>query len=305
MVISNTDIKISVIVPVYNTEKYLEKCISSVLNQNYDNFELILVNDGSTDNSYEICNHFAQKDKRVIVLNQQNQGVSTARNAGIKKAIGEWCCFVDSDDWIEPNYFLDFTKHPLAQDNLIIQEVKRNVNQIYKISKNYEYTTYTIKNLKEILDKNAVLFNGYPFCKLYNLNLIKSKNIIFKQNLKIGEDLIFYLEYLKHIKTITFINSAHYVYNYVETSASYKFYTFEELSSFLYEYQNLLSELIDSNYHQIAQVQKSLGLFLTLLIFSIYNPKAKSHKRQRVENLKRLITKENLDCLKIATSKAN
>lgn len=305
MEIPNADIKISVIVPVYNTEKYIEKCISSILNQNYKGFELILINDGSTDNSYEICNRFAQKDKRVIVLNQQNQGVSAARNVGIKKATGEWCCFVDSDDWVEPNYFTAFLKNQLSRDNLIVQEVKRNINQKYKVSKNYNYKTHTIENLMKNLNENSVFFNGYPFCKLYNLNLIKSKNITFKQHLKIGEDLIFYLEYLKHIKTITFINSAHYVYNYVETSASYKFYTFEQLSSFLNEYQKLLPELIGSNYHKIAQVQKSLGLFLTLLLFSIYNSQAKSPEKQRVEHLKQLSNKENLDCLKIATSKAN
>lgn len=98
------DGKISIIVPVYNVEKYLKRCVNSLINQTYKNIEIILVNDGSYDNSLEICEEFTQKDTRVIVLNQDNQGQSVARNKAIKAASGKYFCFVDSDDYVAPNY---------------------------------------------------------------------------------------------------------------------------------------------------------------------------------------------------------
>ena len=99
---------ISIIVPVYRVEKYLSRCIDSILSQTFKDFELILVNDGSPDNSGDICNKYAEKDKRVIVLNQANGGLSSARNAGLNwlydNSDSQWITFVDSDDWIHPNY---------------------------------------------------------------------------------------------------------------------------------------------------------------------------------------------------------
>lgn len=99
---------ISVIVPVYNTEKYLRRCIDSVLAQTYADFELLLIDDGSKDKSGEICDEYAQKDARVRVFHKENGGVSSARNLGLDNARGEWVAFVDSDDYIEENYLKSF-----------------------------------------------------------------------------------------------------------------------------------------------------------------------------------------------------
>ena len=93
---------ISVIVPVYNTELYLHRCIDSILSQTFTDFELLLINDGSTDRSGEICDEYAGKDKRVRVFHKENGGVSSARNIGLDEARGEWIAFVDSDDWVSP-----------------------------------------------------------------------------------------------------------------------------------------------------------------------------------------------------------
>ena len=96
----------SIIVPVYNVEQYLENCINSVLNQSFRNFQLILVDDGSKDSSGEICDRFAQKDRRVKVIHKPNAGVSAARNTGIDIAAGQFICFIDSDDWIESDFVI-------------------------------------------------------------------------------------------------------------------------------------------------------------------------------------------------------
>lgn len=95
---------ISVIVPVYNTQIYLSRCIESILSQSYGNIEVILIDDGSTDNSGSICDEYAQKDDRIIVIHKKNQGLSSARNQGINRSIGKYICFVDSDDWINERY---------------------------------------------------------------------------------------------------------------------------------------------------------------------------------------------------------
>lgn len=100
-------IKLSVIVPVYNVENYLPKCLDSILNQSFRDFELLLINDGSTDKSGEICNSYQEKDERIRVVTQKNKGLSAARNAGIKLAKGTYLSFIDSDDWIDENMYLD------------------------------------------------------------------------------------------------------------------------------------------------------------------------------------------------------
>ena len=99
--------KISVIVPVYNVEKYLHKCIDSILVQTFTDFELLLIDDGSTDKSGDICDEYAVKDARVRVFHTENRGVSAARNHGLREASGDWICFVDSDDWVE-NCYLEY-----------------------------------------------------------------------------------------------------------------------------------------------------------------------------------------------------
>ena len=108
---------ISVIVPVYNTEKYIEKCVMSILNQTYKNLEIILIDDGSTDNSPQICDSLAKKDNRITVIHQPNGGVSSARNIGLDNTHGDYITFVDSDDYIEPN-MIEFLSENIGDTNI-------------------------------------------------------------------------------------------------------------------------------------------------------------------------------------------
>ena len=102
---------ISIIVPIYNREKYLSECIDSILVQSYSDFEVLLIDDGSTDRSGEICDEYAQKDARIRVFHKENGGVSSARNVGLDNATGEWIAFVDSDDWVGEKYLESFSGH--------------------------------------------------------------------------------------------------------------------------------------------------------------------------------------------------
>src|SRR5690554_5396493 len=296
--------KVSFIIPVYNSEKYLEKCIRSVLNQNFDDFELILVNDGSKDGSGLLCDAYAQKDFRIKVLHQQNQGVSAARNTGIKYATGEWCCFVDSDDWIEPDYLCAFFSNLPDKNTLIVQEVKKSFGKKIKVTRDYQHKTYPTNDFCNLLKNNLILFNGFPFAKLYNLNIIKDNNLYFNTDIKFAEDLIFFLDYLKHIDSVTFIKESFYVYVYNNQSASYKLHLFEDYEKSIESYKKSLSYLLkQEKWKEIEQIESSFSVFFTLSIFSFY--KSKVDKSERINYLKQLFLAGNTKVLLSTTSNFN
>ncbi|WP_159473019.1 glycosyltransferase family 2 protein [Chryseobacterium sp. 18068] len=208
---------ISIIVPIYNSSAYLEECIDSILSQTYTNFELYLINDGSTDNSSEIIETYSRKDSRVNVIHKYNSGVSDSRNMGIKAARGEAICFIDSDDFIDNDYLEIFINNFQNHSTLLIQSIKRNNQAI----SNYKIKTYNIDN--EIIDlfvENNLLYSGAPFAKFYSRSIISDNHIFFNKDISYGEDLIFFLDYVTHIKNITFLNSTKYNYRYISGSLS-------------------------------------------------------------------------------------
>ena len=131
--------QISVIVPVYNVEPYLRQCVDSILNQTFTDFELLLVDDGSTDRSGAICDEYASLDARVKVFHTTNRGVSAARNLGIDKASAEWITFVDSDDWVEKSYLANFEKY--SKDNYLILIQRYTMDYSFQENKQIGYYT--------------------------------------------------------------------------------------------------------------------------------------------------------------------
>ena len=165
---------ISVIVPVYNVEKYIKKCLDSIIYQTYKNIEIILVDDGSTDNSGIICDVYKERDKRIKVIHKKNNGVSAARNTGIENANGKWISFVDSDDWIDKNYFEILISKIYNNDIDCIlccynRVVKNNVEKVKYVTeeKNYTSRQYLINSLNPQ--------TGFGFChmKLKHCEVIK------------------------------------------------------------------------------------------------------------------------------------
>lgn len=134
---------ISVIVPVYNQSRYLARCIDSILNQSYDDFELLLINDGSIDDSGTICEKYKLQDKRVKVYHQTNKGVSAARNHGLRVASGEWITFVDSDDYIKSHYLSNFNSQSLAKFDLAIQGIT-TIDSFGKTINRLQYPDFNI-----------------------------------------------------------------------------------------------------------------------------------------------------------------
>jgi len=180
--------KISVIVPAYNVEQYISKCIESIVNQTYKNLEIIIINDGSTDKTGEICEHYSKKDDRIILVNQENQGVSMARNNALDIASGDYISFVDSDDWVEPDIF-----HVLY-DNSIMYDADISMCNYYYVDKNNKMTKadnfrheivaeseYKIMHFLDYIGHYTV-----PWNKLYNKKLFNG--IRYPRN-KIHEDV--------------------------------------------------------------------------------------------------------------------
>lgn len=216
--------KVSIVIPVYNAEKTLSKCINSLLIQTFKYFELILINDGSKDRSLDICKDFAKKDNRIKVYNKSNGGVSSARNLGIDSAKGEWLIFVDSDDWVDPDYcqnLLSSASHPLSfvmSRHDFIGKQSSIIKDCNNIS-GEERIDFIISN--KILD-----FSG-PYCKLFNLKTLNNYNIRFPENIHMGEDGIFFVKYLNATKSLTVLNINNYHYQNNNQSLSHKFYDFQ------------------------------------------------------------------------------
>ena len=209
--------KISVIVPVYNVEKYLPRCIDSILAQTFTDFELLLIDDGSTDNSGKICDEYAKKDSRIWVFHKKNRGVSSARNMGIDKAKGEWICFVDSDDWLDINFLSTVLEDSQMADITFYgckwQYINKSVtcylpHDFFSADKNeIEQYLYSLKYNPQKFE-----YLGYTWNKMFRASIIKENSIRFADKLKIREDEVFTLAYCRYIKSLRIKSRANYNY---------------------------------------------------------------------------------------------
>ncbi len=208
------DYKISVIVPIYNAEKYLRRCIDSILAQTFTDFELLLIDDGSKDKSGEICDEYARKDKRVKVFHKANEGISATREFGILHGGGNFIQFVDSDDWIEKT---------CLEDNLSLAE-KSNADIII----NDYYIDVKDKSILRCQKYNGNLiediFNGNVFGALWNkffrADTIKSSGVGFIHNLSFCEDIVFLCELLNSAPNLNIVVNVKAYYHYQSNSAS-------------------------------------------------------------------------------------
>lgn len=203
------EIKISIVIPVYNVKNYLSTCLDSVINQSYSNLEIILVDDGSTDNSGTICDDYAKRDNRIIVCHQKNSGVSLARNNGIAKAKGEYICFIDADDIVHPDYIKKLVSN-LDSNALTICQIEKFQNNV-NFSKENTNSKIELDQKHFIELCNMSLLNT-PCCKLYQKSILKDNKIAFDTTLSLGEDLLFNLNYLKYIDRIIVVAQKLYYY---------------------------------------------------------------------------------------------
>lgn len=216
---------ISVVVPVYNVEEYLAKCIDSILAQTYENLELILVDDGSKDNGGKICDEYAQKDARVIVVHQKNKGLSGARNTGLQLVKGEFLAFVDSDDWIEPDMFSTLIGLLQENDLEIVECGIAKSNTKTNTTKNFHLS---IESNEEAL-KRIIKNNQYSvWRRVYKTDLIK--NYRFLEG-KTSEDVYFTIDNLFKVNKIGVYLKPFYNYRYNPTSITKSPYSTKKFDS--------------------------------------------------------------------------
>lgn len=203
---------VTVIVPVYNVDEYLEECLESLIKQTYSNLEIILINDGSTDSSAKICDEYSSKYSNILVIHQKNQGVSIARNNGINMAKGDYLLFVDSDDIISELY-VETMVETMNNNNCELVECSYTYNLM---DLEHEYIENKIESYKSNIVFNKMLsknkFNGYIWNKIFIKDIIQKNKIYFKENVLIWEDMLFVLEYLKSIKKVVIIDNKFYYY---------------------------------------------------------------------------------------------
>lgn len=263
---------VSVIVPVYNAENYLQECIDSLITQTYKKIEIILINDGSQDNSIGICRRNAVKDKRIKVFDNENKGVSATRNMGIKQALGKYICFVDSDDYVEKQYIFN-----------LVNQVKENVIPFCGYILDV-HTKEGIKcqkrtcSLQSVIDVQSGIVNLFShgflspiWNKIYEKQILINNNIFFDESISLGEDLIFNLMYLK-AGMIKFANVKQELYHYKRYEKESLDYQYR--SDFLRIQQKLYTELIETcDTFKVSEEDKNsiYFLFFSALIVSIDN----------------------------------
>lgn len=213
---------VSVIVPVYNAAKYLQRCFDSIVCQHFTDWECILVDDGSTDGSSIICDEYSRKDSRFTVYHQENSGVSSARNVGIEKSSGEFICFIDADDWINETYLehlLEYKQFPMVVGGY---ERFGIANESFILS--YKEVD-VIQDLGSLW--NIDQFSGWVFLytwgKLFNSSVIKENNIKFNKGMKYSEDNCFVIDYLCCISQFVMIGTTDYMYYLQEFARPKKF----------------------------------------------------------------------------------
>ena len=216
---------ISIIIPVFNTEKYLPACLESILLQNYSDFEILLIDDGSTDESGKICDAYAQKDSRIRVFHKENGGVSSARNLGLDKALGEWVYFVDSDDELLPDGLLTLVNGIDDEVDVVLGGYLRINSSGTVLSAIPDQTSMVLskkESLKTIYERYSIVYPylGYMCIRLFRNKIIQSNHLRFDTSITIKEDTLFTVQYICRSNGKTrFDSSPVYRYQMREDSA--------------------------------------------------------------------------------------
>ncbi len=290
--------KISVIVPLYNMEAYLERCVDSILSQTFTDFDVILVDDGSTDRSAEICDAYAEKEQRVFVLHQENKGLSGARNAGLDWALSksgsEWICFVDSDDWVTPDYLWQLydavtvfgekiscckCDKPTADDGSILEK-KRKVNKIC-----LTFETFFCGDYPEI--------DTVAWGKLYKKELFQT--IRFPVG-KIMEDVFVTHQILYNAQNIVMVDAELYHYFQRDTSIIHQNYTLARLDEIEGLEQQYLFLQEKQEYKAAEKTLKVLFNGYVSHIKNLQQINEKAEAKRLKKTLKRLLKKEGARC---------
>lgn len=266
--------KISIIVPVYNNKKFLEKCLNSLINQTLKDIEIICINDESTDKSLQLLEKFANIDKRIQIINQKHSGPSIARNKGIKKAKGEYIGFVDSDDWVDLNFFEQlYINVKKYNADIGVAGIKRVRSYKWKYHIKFEKEE-VIQDINKKFQKCDVPDKCYPVNKIYKLSELKKRNIYFEPNVYF-EDRLFTAQVLINLKTLVTVPNTYYNY-WTNPNSIVKTKSKKKLKDSQYTKEKLMKYLKENNVnldHYYTKIKKFKILGLTFLKIKYYKYK--------------------------------
>lgn len=297
-------IKISVIVPIYNMERFLNRCLDSIINQTYRNLEIILINDGSTDTSGDICDIYAWKDIRIKVIHQPNAGVSSARNAGIGIAKGDYISFIDPDDWIENNMYEILVKH-IQEDSvdIIRFNAERKGDIINTLPFKNKYSGKEFESEIQLAFIGAIKFGGMfilgvLWLHIFRREVVEKNNIRFNNKLHRCEDRLFTLSVILNSENILFIDDILYHYEVNDNSLSNKYdpMRWEQELLYLEELQGEYKKCKGREFVTQAENRKT-GEYLLRAITSINNEFFSANNRsffEKYRNTKTIINNPNV-----------
>lgn len=236
-------IKVSVMIPVYNTSKYLKKCLDSVIKQSLKEIEIICVNDGSTDNSLEILKEFSKKDKRIIIIDKKNGGLTSARNAALEIANGEYCLNIDSDDWIEQDYLKNMYEKAEKEDlDILISDFYDDFTNEKRIIRKVDLNLgdkEVITGKEYIQQFFTCNFLGYTWNKLIKRELYIKNKIKYNENIFMLEDVEVIGKLGYFAKRIGKLNQAYYHYRLGENNGSFNNLPLKHITDSLECFENL------------------------------------------------------------------
>lgn len=291
--------QISIIVPMYNSEMTIKKCISSIKNQTFTDFEVILIDDGSTDDTISVSKKIIDNDSRFLLISQKNLGASAARNAGIRAMQGQYMMFVDSDDYIDETMLINLFDAATKYDSdfvlcgMIVEKYNSKMKLVH--STKYELNERFINNNKDIpvqildLVENEKI-NG-PVCKLIKSDIVKGSNILMPENISLQEDLHFNIQILSKCDSLVVINETpyHYVqgYNSSVTSSYYpnKYEMTNEVHDLLLKYYK---DRI-SNIEIVSRVEYIYIKNVYAAFINLFHKDCNMSKKVKIEYIKKII----------------
>lgn len=286
--------KISIIIPIYNSEKYLRECLDSVIAQTYSDFEALLINDGSKDSSGNICDEYAAKDTRFRVFHKANGGVSSARNLGLQHAKGEWVSFVDSDDRLNEKYIEELHNSTIYDSvDLVVQGYTAiGVEKQRKVS--FGNDRVSSSDYEKLFEEKEIFKYGYPFSKLFKNRIIRENKLRFPELYSFAEDLSFFLVYLQFCDQIKFDDLYNYYYISHPNSLSKSVKKPEEYWERFIDFKSILKEFYPDVFQEVffsgrryIIFNKSVGGALFYYVQSLYLNKNVS-KEDRLKYLSKI-----------------
>lgn len=279
--------KISVIMPVYNKARYIEKTVNSILSQTYKDFEVIIVDDGSNDGSELICDKFEQMDSRVKVFHIENGGVSNARNIGIENAKGDYIQFIDSDDYISENMLYDLCQiiQNYTPDIIIsgVKKVNHMGDEIIEVLPSMSGNKDKYSMMKNFAEeqKNTGIY-GCVSNKLIKKSIIDNHKLKFNTNIWLAEDLDFYLELYNYISKIYFHQKSYYYYlqeaeNSSTTSDKKNNYLLQ--AKIILKEKNMLKKNNSLNYNNLKNVNEVITNFIMSYIYDVFNYNSSDYRK--------------------------